>query len=78
MGLSLVGMNVQEETIYFLPKTVQCVWLQASTRKWEGTVLCPHAGGDMVRRYVYYFDVFALEFALQVQSATKVADLVNQ
>ena len=78
MGFSFVGINVQEETISFLPKMVQCVWLQASTRKWEGTVLCPHAGGEMARRYVHYFDVFALEFALQVQSATKVADLVNQ
>lgn len=80
MGCSFIGMNVQEETIYLLPKMMQCVAtkrLQASTRKQEGTMLCPHAGDEIARRYEHYFNVFALEFALQLQSATKAADLVN-
>ena len=77
MGCSFIGMNVPEETIYLLPKTMQCVWLQASTRKQEGTMLCSHAGDEIARRYEHYFNVFALEFALQLQSATKAADLVN-
>lgn len=75
---SFIGMKVQEETIYLLPKIMQCVWWQAPTRKREGTVLCPHAEDEIARRYEHYFNVFALEFALQVQSATKAADLVNQ
>lgn len=41
-------------------------------------MLCPHAGDEIARRYEHYFNVFALEFVLEVQSATKAADLVNQ